>query len=135
MPSGDKQVKIKGKPYRWVKGQSGNRNGRPRKDCSLTSLLKVEIEKIPRGEKNKRTWRELLALAWLTAALKNPNGLAFKELLDRTEGRIAQPLAVTGANGGPIKSEQRMELVISGDQLGGAIQALMGCGAITISPN
>ena len=101
MPSGDKQVKIKGKSHRWSKGQSGNPKGRPPKDVSLTSLLKIEIEKIPPGETKKRTWRQLLVLAWLTGAMKNP--VLLKEILDRLEGKVTQPIG--GEGGGPIRAQ------------------------------
>ena len=76
-----------------------NPNGRPSKNISLTSLLKEELEKIPQGEKRGRTWRQLLVLAWLTGAMKNP--VLFKELLDRTEGKVMQE--VGGAGGQPIR--------------------------------
>ena len=81
------------------KGNNANPNGRPRKDVSLTSLLKVEIEKIPEGEKESRTWRQLLVLAWLTGSLKNP--FLFKEMLDRLEGKVAVPIQID------IQSEAR----------------------------
>lgn len=74
------------------KGQSGNPKGRPVKALTLTSLLKEEIEKIPAGEKEGRTWRELLVLAWLTGSLKNP--FLFKEMLDRLEGKVAVPVQI-----------------------------------------
>jgi len=88
------------------RGEVRNPNGRPRKDVSLTSLLKIEIEKIPEvidknGKQNTRSWRELLVEAWLRGALKNP--ILLRELLDRLEGKVSQP--VTGEGGGPIKSE------------------------------
>lgn len=75
-----------------------NLGGRPRKDCSLTSILKEEINKIPPGEKQGRSWRQLLVLAWLTGAMKNP--VLLKELLDRLEGKVTQPIA--GEGGGPV---------------------------------
>ena len=84
--------------------QAGNRAnpaGRPPKDCSLTSLLKEQIDTIPPGEKNGRTWRQLLVLAWLTGAMKQP--VLMKELLDRLEGKVTQPIA--GENGEPIRYE------------------------------
>lgn len=82
--------KQRGNPN-WVKGQrSANPNGRPRKDVSLTSLLKTELDKVPEGETKGRTWRQLLVLAWLTGSLKNPT-LLF-ELLNRLEGRPVQPI-------------------------------------------
>ena len=86
---------------RFAPGNCANPNGRPKKDVSLTSLLKEEITKIPSGERQGRTWRQLLVLAWLTGAMKNP--VLLKELLDRLEGRPTQ--IVTGAEGGPIKIE------------------------------
>lgn len=87
------------KPFQ--NGKSGNPNGRPPKDVSLTSLLKEEIDKVCPSDKQGRTWRQLLVLAWLTGAMKNP--VLLKELLDRLEGKVAQP--ITGAGGGPIEVE------------------------------
>ena len=86
------------KPF--VKGTSGH-PGRTPKDYSLTSLLKEQIDTIPLGEKNGRTWRQLLVLAWLTGAMKQP--VLMKEILDRLEGKVTQPIA--GENGEPIKYE------------------------------
>jgi len=74
------------------KGNQANPLGRPRKDVSLTSLLKEEIEKIPEGEKEGRTWRQLLVLAWLSGSLKNP--FLFREMLDRLEGKVAVPIQI-----------------------------------------
>ncbi len=81
----------------WGKGVSGNPRGRPRKDLCITSLLKEELDKIPLGEKHNRTWRQLLVLAWLTGAMKN--AVLLKELLDRVDGKVAQPLEVSGKGG------------------------------------
>lgn len=83
------------------KGNKANPDGRPLKDCSLTSLVKSLIDTVPPGEKQGRTWRQLLALAWLAGAMKNP--VLMKELLDRLEGKVSQP--VTGEGGGPVKVE------------------------------
>ena len=80
------------KPFQ--KGGNANPKGRPPKDVSLTSLLKAELEKIPAGEKQGRTWRQLLVLAWLTGAMKNPALL--KELLERIEGKVTQPISGGG---------------------------------------
>ncbi len=82
----------------------GNRNGRPPKDVSLTSLLKAEIDKIPPGEKQGRTWRQLLVLALLTGAMKNP--MLMKELWDRLEGKAPQAVELTGRAGGPIQYQE-----------------------------
>ena len=92
------------KPYK--KGQSGH-PGRTPKDVSLTSLLKEQIDTVPAGEKQGRTWRQLLVLAWLTGAMKNP--VLLKEVLDRLEGKVTQPIG--GEGGQPIK----IEVVVASD--------------------
>ena len=81
------------KPFQ--NGNRANPNGRPKKDVSLTSLLKEEINTIPPGEKQGRTWRQLLVLAWLSGAMKNP--VLMKELLDRLEGKVVQPVDASGS--------------------------------------
>jgi len=88
-------------------GKSGNPNGKPRKDLTLTSLLKEQIDTVPPGEKQGRTWRQLLVLAWLTGAMKNP--VLMKELLDRLEGKV--PQSISGENGQPIKHEMTINVV------------------------
>ena len=75
-----------------------NEKGRPKKDVSLTSLLKVEIEKIPPEEKQGKTWRQILVLAWLRGAMTNSTLLSL--LLERLEGKVVQPVA--GEDGKPI---------------------------------
>ena len=87
----------------WKKGVSGNPNGRPCKDVSLTSLIKKYLEEVPDVKvgsgPNTRTWRELIAQAWLVGAYKG-NSVLFKELLDRLEGKVALP--ITGGEGQPL---------------------------------
>ena len=65
---------------KFLPGSVANPKGRPPKDCSLTSLLKEEIDKVPPDEKQGRTWRQLLVGAWLSGAMKNP--VLLKELLE-----------------------------------------------------
>ena len=91
---------IEGRQFK--KGHSGNPAGRPPKDLSLTSLLKVEIDKVPDFEAQKggkRTWRQLLVEMWLQESYKGDR-ILFQSLLDRLEGRV--PQAVIGEEGGPI---------------------------------
>ena len=64
---------------RWKKGVTGNPRGRPRKQDSLTSLLKEEIEKICPADKESRTWGELIVRATLQLALKG-NPVALREV-------------------------------------------------------
>ena len=93
----------------WVKGQSGNPKGRPRKEVCLTSQLKQLLLDIPQvygkdGKLNQKTGIELVALAWLQGLLKG-NPVLLKEALERLEGKIAQPLEHTGDEEKPIKIE------------------------------
>jgi hypothetical protein len=111
MASGDKQVKIKGQPHRWAKGTSGNLKGRPRKEHTLVSLLKEELEKAPKltdkgGKKNTKTWAQLLAEALPAAAYKallKGDTRPYALILERVEGKV--PQALTGQGGGPLKTE------------------------------
>ncbi len=109
MPEDDKQVENTGKPYRWVKGQSGNKNGRPRKDLSIISIVKSVIDQ-PADERwldicdkgKGLSWRQAIAKALLVGAVKG-HPVLMKELLDRLEGKVVQPIG--GENGQPIKAE------------------------------
>lgn len=81
----------------WKPGQSGNPNGRPRKAECLTSLLKEEIEKMCLSDKLKRTWKELLVIGTMRLAIAG-NATALKEVWERMDGKVTQPLGVDGAD-------------------------------------
>ena len=99
--------KGKGKPpikSQWKQGQSGNPKGRPKKDVSLTSLLKKYLDSIPdvkidNKTNTDKTWRELIVQAWLVGSYKG-NATLFKELLERVDGKVVQP--ITGGEGEPL---------------------------------
>ena len=96
---------------RWGKGQSGNPKGRPKKEHTLTSLLKDELKKAPKltdkgGKKNTKTWEQLLAEALPAAAYKallKGDMRPYTLILERVEGKVPQPL--TGKEGGPIETQ------------------------------
>lgn len=106
MSATDKQRKNRGKAAPglknlkpWKKGQSGNPKGRPRKPVSITSGLKEQLSKVPdfpdrRGDPNTKTWRDLIVDAILRGCLKGNHPLT-KELLDRLEGKVTQPIDAT----------------------------------------
>jgi len=71
---------------RWKKGVSGNPRGRPKKQNSLTTLLREEIAKICPADREKRTWKELLVRATLQLAMKG-NATALKEVWERLDGK------------------------------------------------
>jgi hypothetical protein len=85
----------KGPIARWKKGQSGNPDG-----FSLTGLAKKLLNEVPNvlidKKPNTKTWRELIVQAWLVGSYQG-NATYFKELMERIEGKVAQP--VTGKDG------------------------------------
>ncbi len=83
----------------WKKGQSGNPNGRPRKERGLTDELRKQLEL--RWSDSGRTNRELLVSQLLVVALTGSLD-AMKYIFDRFEGRPAQSLEHTGEGGSPI---------------------------------
>jgi len=109
-------------------GEEGhNKNGRPKKPITkamlkmLDQVASVQIA----GKPNDKRWAELIAASILMNAYKG-NGTALRELLDRVEGKVAQP--ITGNDGGPIevdftKARERLigrldRLAASGDEAG-----------------
>ena len=90
--------------HRWQKGVSGNPRGRPKKEDSLTSLLKEEIAKICPADREKRTWKKLIVRATLQLAMKG-NATALKEVWERLDGKILQTekLQLGGTEGKPVQ--------------------------------
>ena len=89
---------------RFMPGSVPNPNGRPKKDCSITSLVKKMLdekadERWLHPSDYGKTWREAIAKALLVGAVKGQQ-VAIKELLDRLEGKAPQP--ITTQNGEPI---------------------------------
>jgi hypothetical protein len=82
------------------KGEVRNPHGRP--VGGLAVLLQKEIEKICPGDKQGRTWKELIVIATMTLAMKG-NATALKEIWERMEGKVTQP--VSGPDGGPVQLE------------------------------
>ena len=89
---------------KFKKGQVTNPNGRPKKDYTITSVIKEMLNlpcdaAIP-GADGVKTWRQLIARAIVYGAAKG-NPQMIKELLDRTDGKVLQPIG--GEDGEPIK--------------------------------
>ena len=105
------QSKIKGEPLktehngrddkgRFVPGNSYGK-GRPRNELSLTNLVREKLDEICPYDSQGRTWREYLVDRWLAHSIDNfPY---FRELTERLEGKVLQPIG--GENGEPIKYE------------------------------
>lgn len=93
-------------PSSWQPGQSGNPGGRPHKDQCVTSLAKELLNKpadlppdAPEAFRGM-TWGQLIAYNFVTTTAKIIPPV-LKEFLDRTEGKVPQP--VTGEGGGPVE--------------------------------
>lgn len=91
-----KQVKNTGKPHRWKPGESGNPNGRPKKDVNLTSLMKELLPEkaeyiAPGSTPDDKTWRQVIIKALFVKAAKG-DIKAIELVLERTEGKITQPI-------------------------------------------
>src|SRR5689334_8094477 len=109
MPAMKNDKPNKGRPLppvetRWKKGVSGNPRGRPKKEESLTSLLKAELEKICPADKEGRSWRELIVRSTLQQAMKG-SPVAVREIWDRSDGPVtrADKLELSGPQGKEIK--------------------------------
>ena len=87
---------------RWKNGQSGNPNGRPKKDVSITSLLKVKmLEDAGKG----KTHGELIVEALLEIAesrLSRGQIPAIKEILERVDGKVATPVDLGNRDDKPL---------------------------------
>ena len=110
---------------RWKPGQSGNPAGHPKgyypisaAEADLLSwpleevvkpLLAEGLEaKIPAAYRRRLKAAHLVAIGRLRAAAdeENRSGVASAEhLADRTEGKVMNPTALFGADGGPLKVE------------------------------
>lgn len=70
-------------------GQSGNPKGRLPKEFCITSILQEKLNE-PCEKDPSKTWGEYIATKALELAAENPT--YFKELLDRVEGKVMQPV-------------------------------------------
>lgn len=78
------------KGRKFKKGESGNPKGRTPKAACITSLIRDMLDQ-PVKEGEKLTWRESIARAILSGA-STGNPALVKELLERLEGRVTQPI-------------------------------------------
>jgi hypothetical protein len=103
--SGNPAIVNLGIATRFQPGQSGNPGGRPKTRVLAEMLASVgsEIDK-----KSGKTFFQLAAESLVENAFHG-DVQAFKEFADRIDGRAAQPVELTGANGRPIAFQSEME--------------------------
>lgn len=71
--------------------------GRPKRELSLTNCVRGKLLD-PCPYAPDKTWLEYLAERWLGQAVENAG--YFRELMDRLEGKVTQPIG--GAGDGPV---------------------------------
>jgi len=76
--------------HQWKPGQSGNPRGRPKGTRYITELAREKLGK-PCPHAPEKTWAEYLVDRWLGQAVENAG--YFKELMDRLEGKVTQPIS------------------------------------------
>ena len=82
------------------KGRMGNNHAQ--KGLSITRIQREMLSQLcPYAKDPTLTWVEYLAERGM--AMASENATYYKELLDRLEGKVTQPIA--GEGGGPIKTE------------------------------
>jgi len=78
----------------WQKGQSGNPNGRPKKEDTYSDILRRVMDEI--DPDTELTYKERLALALRELAITEKYFPAMREIQDRLVGKPQQSLEVTG---------------------------------------
>ena len=74
---------------KWKKGQSGNPKGHPGNKLSITAKQR-EMLALPCPYAPGKTWLEWLADRGM--ALAGENATYYRELMDRLEGKVVQPI-------------------------------------------
>ncbi len=88
----------------WQKGQSGNPRGRPLKPLLFTNIILKKLKKLNKFDPPDQQRRNKEAIADKLIELALDGDLpAIKEVLDRIQGKVAQPLEHSGEDGGPIR--------------------------------
>jgi hypothetical protein len=74
-------------------GVARNPHGRPKNRLCLTAIARKKLdEKCPYAP--DKTWAEYLVDRWFGQAIENP--VYFRELLERMEGKVTQPVEAGG---------------------------------------
>lgn len=76
---------------RFKKGEVSNPRGRPRNELCITSITRDQLGE-PCPKDPAKTWAKYLSDKWLELACENVH--AFKELMERLEGRVVFPFPI-----------------------------------------
>lgn len=117
----------------WPKGVSGNPAGRPKGAVNISQRVQRILEgeeKLPAnikkmieelyGPKADRAAVDAVVLSLLVGALRG-DARAAKELFDRGYGKVAEPVELSGPDGGPIETESKVDVASLPDALVAAV--------------
>ena len=113
---GRKDIHIDGEETQFEPGKSGNPQGSPKGVPNAATRYKrflqlVQPGKNPvTGEQEEFTVAELMDLRQIKKALDGDLN-AYKEILDRLEGKAKQQTEHTGPDGGPIQVAQEQTII------------------------
>jgi hypothetical protein len=100
---------------KWKKGEpSPNPSGRPRKAPISDAYARHVGDPLPDDLRSKlrlpkgATWADAMALGQMRSAVRG-NTPAAKEIADRIEGRVTQP--ISGENGEPVEVKWTVEVI------------------------
>ncbi len=90
---GNPKLAFISKGTQWKKGQSGNPKGSPKKTHSITMHLREELAKVGEDGKSKaQTIAEGMVAAAMFPVAVTGSAKVLGEVLDRTEGKVTQPI-------------------------------------------
>jgi Family of unknown function (DUF5681) len=82
--------------FKWQPGQSGNPAGRPKSAKSLTKALQYCCDSLVPGDKEGRTFGQVIASHWVSLAARG-NVRAMELLASRLEGQPPSHMTLAGA--------------------------------------
>ena len=81
------------KEHGFKPGRSGNPNGRPTNELSITNVCRDMLPQVCPFDSEGRTWAQYIAYRMMAQSIQNVNCL--RELLERLEGKVTQPIEGT----------------------------------------
>lgn len=106
--------------HRFKPGVSGNPKGKPKGTRDTKTIInaffkaKEEMRDPTTGKLKKLSVKQRLILAQISQALKG-NTKAFNALMDRVDGKVAQPLQHSGTDGAPLTPTVIQVVGVDGD--------------------
>jgi len=97
-----------------------NRQGRPKRELCLTDIARDKLNEPCPYDPQKRPWKIYLVERWFGHAAENAQ--YFRELLERLEGKIMQPLG--NEDGSPLSIQIKVNANSTKEAIGDVIGRL-----------